>query len=55
MRSLKYAVFNEERNIVKDLSQEFLNGENNIVNVSKELARQMFCTYEIKGNILPVI
>ncbi|HCQ89094.1 MAG TPA: nucleoid-associated protein [Clostridium sp.] len=48
---LKYAIFNEERNIVKDLSQEFLNGENNILGVSKELARQMFVLMRSKGNI----
>lgn len=48
---LKYAVFNEERNIVKDLSQEYLNGENNLLEVSKELARQMFKIMKSKGNI----
>lgn len=48
---LKYAFFNSERNIVKDLSQEYLNGENNILDVSKELARQMFILMRSKGNI----
>lgn len=48
---LKYAFFNEERNIVKDLSQEYLNGENNILDVSKELARQMFILMRSKGSI----
>ena len=48
---LKYAFFNEDRNIVKDLSQEFLNGENNIVETSKELAKQMFILMRSKGNI----
>jgi nucleoid-associated protein YejK len=48
---LKYAVFNPERNIVKDLSQEFLNGENNLLEVSKELSRQMFLLMKSKGNI----
>lgn len=48
---LKYAFFNKERNIVKDLSQEYLNGENNILDVSKELARQMFILMRSKGNI----
>ena len=48
---LKYAVFNEERNIVKDLSQEYLNGENNLLDVSKELARQMFILMRSKGSI----
>lgn len=48
---LKYAVFNTERNIVKDLSQEYLNGENNLLEISKELARQMFILMKSKGNI----
>lgn len=48
---LKYAFFNNERNIVKDLSQEYLNGENNILDVSKELAKQMFILMRAKGNI----
>ncbi|WP_251861530.1 nucleoid-associated protein [Clostridium sp. Marseille-Q2269] len=45
---LKYAVFNQERNIVKELSQEYLNGQNDLLNVSKELARQLFIL--MKGN-----
>ena len=48
---LKYARFNKEKSIVKDLSQEYLNGENNILDVSKELARQMFILMRAKGNI----
>ena len=48
---LKYAQFNPERNIVKDLSQEYLNGENNLLEVSKELARQMFILMKSRGNI----
>ncbi len=48
---LKYAVFNEERNIVKDLSQEYLSGESDLLEVSKELARQMFVLMRSKGNI----
>lgn len=48
---LKYAVFNQERNIVKDLSQEYLNGENNLLEISKELARQMFILMKSRGNI----
>ena len=48
---LKYAVFNEERNIVKDLSQEYLNGQNNLLEISKELARQMFILMKTRGNI----
>jgi hypothetical protein len=48
---LKYAIFNTERNIVKDLSQEYLKGENNLLEVSKELARQMFILMKSKGNV----
>lgn len=48
---LRYAVFNEERNIVKEVSQEYLNGQNNIIEVSKELARQMFVLMKGDRNI----
>lgn len=48
---LKYGVFSEESSIVKDLSQQYLNGENNILTVSKELAKQMFILMRSKGNI----
>ncbi|MEG2918798.1 MAG: nucleoid-associated protein [Clostridium sp.] len=48
---LKYAIFNKERNIVKEVSQEYLNGENDLINVSKELASQMFILMRSKGSI----
>ncbi|MEG1256642.1 nucleoid-associated protein [Clostridium sp.] len=48
---LKYAIFNKERNIVKEVSKEYLNGENTLINVSKELASQMFRLMRSKGNI----
>lgn len=48
---LKYAVFNQERNIVKEVTKEFLSGENDILSVSKELATQMFILMRSKGNI----
>lgn len=48
---LKYAFFNKERNIVKEVCQEYLNGENNLINISKELASQMFILMRSKGNI----
>jgi len=48
---LKYGVFTPESNIVKDFSQEYLNGENNILAVSKELAKQMFILMRSKGGI----
>ncbi|MBE6052728.1 MAG: nucleoid-associated protein [Clostridium sartagoforme] len=46
---LRYALFNPERNIVKEVVQDYLNGiENDLVGLSKELARQLFII--IKGN-----
>lgn len=48
---IRYGVFNEESNIVKDFSQEYLNGENNLLAVSKELAKQMFILMRTKRNI----
>jgi len=48
---LKYAIFNKERNIVKEVCQEYLNGENSLTNVSKELASQMFILMRSKGSI----
>lgn len=48
---LKYAVFNGERNIVKEVSMEYLRRENTILEVSKELARQLFIIMRSKGNI----
>ena len=47
---LKYAKFNSERNIVKEIVQDYLNGiDNDLVNLSKELARQLFTI--MKGNV----
>ncbi|MFL0268507.1 nucleoid-associated protein [Candidatus Clostridium radicumherbarum] len=48
---IKYANFNLGRNIVKELTQEYLNGENNLLEISKELARQMFVLMKSNGNI----
>ena len=47
---LKTAVFNSERNIVKEIVQDYLNGiDNDMVSLSKELTRQLFVI--MKGNI----
>lgn len=47
---LKYAKFNPERNIVKEVVQDYLNGiDNDLINLSKELASQLFII--MKGNI----
>lgn len=48
---LKYAKFKENRGIVKEISKEYLSGHNNILEVSKELARQMFSLMKSKGNV----
>jgi hypothetical protein len=48
---LKYGIFNEDKNIVKDLADEYLNGENNLLVVSKGLAREMFTLMRSKGSI----
>ncbi|MCE5221872.1 MAG: nucleoid-associated protein [Clostridium sp.] len=46
---LKYAKFNPERNIVKEVVQDYLNGlDSNLIELSKELARQLFII--MKGN-----
>lgn len=47
---LKYARFNLERNIVKEVVQDYLNGiDGDLINLSKELARQLFII--MKGNV----
>jgi hypothetical protein len=47
---LKYARFNPERNIVKEVVQDYLNGiDNDLINLSKELARQLFII--MRGNV----
>ncbi|MBU5591389.1 nucleoid-associated protein [Clostridium sp. MSJ-4] len=48
---LKYAFFNSGRNIVKEAAQEYLNGENDIVTVSKDIANQLFTLMNSNGNI----
>lgn len=47
---LKYGIFNPERNIVKEVVQDYLNGiDNDLIGLSKELARQLFII--MKGNV----
>lgn len=48
---LRYAVFNKERNIVKEMCFEYLSGQNDILTVSKELATQMFKLMKSNSNI----
>ncbi|BFK82239.1 nucleoid-associated protein [Clostridium baratii] len=47
---LKYAKFNQGRSIVKEVVQDYLNGiDNDLINLSKELAMQMFAI--MNGNV----
>lgn len=47
---LRYAIFNPEKRVVKDISQDFLNGlSTDIVEVSSEIARQLF--YIMRANV----
>jgi len=49
---LKYAVFNPERNIVKEVTQDYLNGmDNDIINLSQEIANQLFILMKTDLNI----
>ncbi|MFT8340741.1 MAG: nucleoid-associated protein [Clostridium beijerinckii] len=49
---LKYGKFNTERNIVKEVSQDYLNGvDHDLVSLSKELARQLFIIMKSNVNI----
>lgn len=47
---LKYAKFSYERNIVKEITQDYLNGtDSDFINLSKDLAKQLFAI--MKGNV----
>ena len=49
---LKYAKFNSERNMVKEVVQDYLNGtDSDLVELSKELARQLFIIIKTNENI----
>lgn len=49
---LKYGKFNPERNIVKEVVQDYLNGtDSDLIKLSKELARQLFIIMKSNLNI----
>ncbi|WP_097025408.1 nucleoid-associated protein [Clostridium peptidivorans] len=48
---LKYGKFKQERNIIKELSQEYLSGQGNFKEISKEIGRQLFILMQSNGNI----
>ncbi|MDT8718532.1 nucleoid-associated protein [Clostridium sp. 19966] len=48
---LKYAFFNDGRGIVKELTQEYLNGQNDLITISKELSKNLFYLMKSNSNI----
>lgn len=49
---LKYAKFNSERNIVKEVVQDYLNGlDDDLIELSKELSRQLFTILKSNSSI----
>lgn len=48
---LKYARFNDGNGVIKKVSQEYLNLESNLLDTSKELAKQLFVQMRTNGNI----
>lgn len=49
---LRYAKFKNERNIVKEVLKDYFDGEeNNIISISKEIARQLFIVMQTNDNI----
>lgn len=48
---LRYAIFNKNRNNVKEVSQAYLNGESKLGEVSEEIAKQMFLQIKANSNI----
>lgn len=48
---LKYAKFNDGKGVIKKVSQEYLNLESNLLDTSKELAKQLFVQMRANGNI----
>jgi hypothetical protein len=49
---LKYAKFNPERNIVKEVTEDYLSGiDSELIDLSKELARQLFIIQRSNCNI----
>ena len=49
---LKYARFNGQRNIVKEVVKEYLNGEkDNLIQISKEIAKQLFIAMDTNEDV----
>lgn len=48
---LKSAKFNEERNIIKELVQDYLAGQEDLINISKEIAKRLFIIMKNSINI----
>ena len=48
---LKYAVFNDESNIVKGISQDYFNAKIDLISASKEMAKQLFILMKVNAAI----
>lgn len=48
---LKYAIFKEDKSIVRKISQEYLSLERDVLSASKDLAKQFFRLMKQNGNI----
>ncbi|MBX4259779.1 nucleoid-associated protein (plasmid) [Clostridium estertheticum] len=48
---LRYAVFNDCTGLVMDQTKKYLNGENNLLYISKEIAKELFSLMRSKGGI----
>lgn len=48
---LKHALYNDEDNAVRNISQKYLNGQDDLLNTSKELASEFFNLMRAHGNI----
>ncbi|WP_026883874.1 nucleoid-associated protein [Clostridium akagii] len=48
---LKYAIFNDDSNIVKEISQEYFNAHTDLISASKEMAKQLFALMKSNSTI----
>jgi hypothetical protein len=48
---LKYAVFNDGPNSIKNLAFKYLNGSSDFIQISKGITRQLFMLMKVNGNI----
>ncbi|UZW13224.1 nucleoid-associated protein [Clostridium pasteurianum] len=48
---LKYAIFNDGQNSIKEFSKNYLNDKGDFLSISKKIAKQLFVIMESHGNI----